>query len=56
VVYNDRRIEDGDRVDAPGWQTAAIWTRGDSPGHLCSDDEARELLRFGDHVLPQTTG
>jgi glyoxylase-like metal-dependent hydrolase (beta-lactamase superfamily II) len=51
----DRRIEDGDRVDVPGWHITAIWTPGHSPGHVCFYDEDRDLLLSGDHVLPQIT-
>jgi glyoxylase-like metal-dependent hydrolase (beta-lactamase superfamily II) len=51
----DRLIEDGDRLDLPGWDLRAIWTPGHSPGHLCFASESRKLLFSGDHVLAKIT-
>ena len=31
----DRTVDDGARVDVPGWDIAAVWTPGHTPGHLC---------------------
>lgn len=49
----DRLIEDGDRLDLPGWDLVAIWTPGHSPGHLCFAERSQRLLLSGDHVLPR---
>ncbi len=49
----DRLIEDGDRLDLPGWDLTAVWTPGHSPGHLCFVSE--KLLFSGDHVLAKIT-
>ncbi|GLX01780.1 MBL fold metallo-hydrolase [Microtetraspora sp. NBRC 16547] len=51
----DRLIEDGERLDLPGWHLKAIWTPGHSPGHLCFVEADRKLLFSGDHVLPRIT-
>ncbi|MEZ0074434.1 MBL fold metallo-hydrolase [Planotetraspora sp. GP83] len=51
----DRLIEDGDRLDLPGWDVRAIWTPGHSPGHLCFVEPERRLLFSGDHVLAKIT-
>ncbi|WP_449062075.1 MBL fold metallo-hydrolase [Planomonospora algeriensis] len=51
----DRLIEDGDRLDLPGWDLRAIWTPGHSPGHLCFAEPERRLLFSGDHVLAKIT-
>ncbi|WP_242454559.1 MBL fold metallo-hydrolase [Bailinhaonella thermotolerans] len=51
----DVLIEDGDRLDLPGWDLRAIWTPGHSPGHLCFAEPGRRLLLSGDHVLPRIT-
>ena len=51
----DVLLEDGDRVDLPGWDLQALWTPGHSPGHLCFLDRDRRLLLSGDHVLPHIT-
>jgi glyoxylase-like metal-dependent hydrolase (beta-lactamase superfamily II) len=48
-------IEDGDRLDLPGWDLRAIWTPGHSPGHLCFVSESRRVLMSGDHVLAKIT-
>ena len=49
----DRLIEDGERIDLPGWDLRAVWTPGHSPGHLCFAEPSRRLLLTGDHVLPR---
>ncbi|MEV1202343.1 MBL fold metallo-hydrolase [Microbispora rosea] len=51
----DRLIEDGDRLDLPGWNLRAMWTPGHSPGHLCFVEPERRLLFSGDHVLARIT-
>ncbi|MBT2231307.1 MBL fold metallo-hydrolase [Nonomuraea sp. NEAU-A123] len=51
----DRLVEDGDRLDLPGWDLRAIWTPGHSPGHLCFVSPSRKLLFSGDHVLAKIT-
>jgi glyoxylase-like metal-dependent hydrolase (beta-lactamase superfamily II) len=48
-------IEDGDRPDIPGWDLAAVWTPGHSPGHLCFWEARHRLLLTGDCVLPRIT-
>ncbi|SDH76060.1 Glyoxylase, beta-lactamase superfamily II [Sinosporangium album] len=55
VVKPDRLIEDGERLDLPGWNLRALWTPGHSPGHLCFVEPDRRLLFSGDHVLPRIT-
>ncbi len=49
----DRLIEDGARIDLPGWDLTAVWTPGHSPGHLCFVSD--KLLFSGDHVLAKIT-
>ncbi|MFI7443743.1 MBL fold metallo-hydrolase [Nonomuraea indica] len=51
----DRLVEDGDRLDLPGWDLRALWTPGHSPGHLCFVSPSRRLLFSGDHVLAKIT-
>ena len=51
----DILVEDGDRLEIPGWEVAAIWTPGHSPGHLCLWETANQLMLSGDHVLPRIT-
>ncbi len=55
TVRPDRFVEDGDRLDLPGWDLRAIWTPGHSPGHLCFVEPDRRLLLTGDCVLPRIT-
>jgi glyoxylase-like metal-dependent hydrolase (beta-lactamase superfamily II) len=49
----DHFIENGQRVDVPGWRIQAVWTPGHSPGHLCFVDVDHDLLFAGDHLLPK---
>ncbi|MEU0571476.1 MBL fold metallo-hydrolase [Nonomuraea sp. NPDC005983] len=51
----DRLVEDGERLDLPGWDLRAIWTPGHSPGHLCFVSPSRKVLFSGDHVLAKIT-
>jgi glyoxylase-like metal-dependent hydrolase (beta-lactamase superfamily II) len=55
TVKPDLLVEDGDKPDVPGWDLAAIWTPGHSPGHLCFWEAANALMLSGDHVLPRIT-
>jgi glyoxylase-like metal-dependent hydrolase (beta-lactamase superfamily II) len=55
VVMPDRLLEDGDKLDIPGWDVSAIWTPGHSPGHLCFWEGNHKLMLSGDHVLPRIT-
>ena len=51
----DRTVDDGARVDVPGWDISAVWTPGHTPGHLCFHLPEHRLLMSGDHVLPSIT-
>lgn len=51
----DVLIEDGAKIEFPGWDLQAIWTPGHSPGHICLYSDRQELLLSGDHVLPRIT-
>jgi glyoxylase-like metal-dependent hydrolase (beta-lactamase superfamily II) len=55
LVAPDRLVEDGERVDVPGWDLEAVWTPGHTPGHLCFHLPGERLLLSGDHVLPSIT-
>jgi glyoxylase-like metal-dependent hydrolase (beta-lactamase superfamily II) len=55
TVQPDVLLEDGDRPDIPGWDLAAVWTPGHSPGHLCLWEPRHRLMLSGDHVLPRIT-
>ncbi|WP_024793646.1 MBL fold metallo-hydrolase [Tomitella biformata] len=46
-------LEDGARLDLPGWDLRAIWTPGHTAGHLCFADDSRGVLLSGDHMLPR---
>jgi glyoxylase-like metal-dependent hydrolase (beta-lactamase superfamily II) len=54
-VRPDVLMEDGDKPEIPGWDLAAIWTPGHSPGHLCFWESSNALMLSGDHVLPRIT-
>jgi glyoxylase-like metal-dependent hydrolase (beta-lactamase superfamily II) len=54
-VKPDLLVEDGDKPEIPGWDLAAIWTPGHSPGHLCFWEDRNALMLSGDHVLPRIT-
>jgi glyoxylase-like metal-dependent hydrolase (beta-lactamase superfamily II) len=54
-VKPDLLVEDGDKPEVPGWDLAAIWTPGHSPGHLCFWEDRNALMLSGDHVLPRIT-
>ena len=55
AVLPDVLLEDGERPEVPGWELAAIWTPGHSPGHLCFHEARHDLMLSGDHVLPRIT-
>jgi glyoxylase-like metal-dependent hydrolase (beta-lactamase superfamily II) len=55
LAVPDRTIEDGARVDVPGWDIDAVWTPGHTPGHLCFHVPEHRMLLSGDHVLPSIT-
>ena len=55
AVEPDILIEDGDKLEVPGWDVQAIWTPGHSPGHLCFWEAGHRLMLSGDHVLPRIT-
>lgn len=55
AVEPDVLLEDGQSPDVPGWDLAAIWTPGHTPGHLCFWEPRNEVLLTGDHVLPRIT-
>lgn len=55
LAYPDRFLDDGDRMDVPGWVVDAVWTPGHSPGHTCFRVPDHHLLLAGDHVLPTIT-
>lgn len=52
----DVLVEDGDRLNIPGFDITALLTPGHTPGHLCLVDNTRALLYSGDHVLPTMHG
>jgi len=51
----DVLLEDHARPDVPGWNLAALWTPGHSPGHLCFWEPRHKVMLSGDHVLPRIT-
>ena len=55
LAVPDRTVDDGDRVDVPGWDIDAVWTPGHTPGHLCFHVPEHRMLLSGDHVLPTIT-
>jgi glyoxylase-like metal-dependent hydrolase (beta-lactamase superfamily II) len=55
LAMPDYLVDDGERVDVPGWDIHAVWTPGHTPGHLCFHVPEHRLLLSGDHVLPSIT-
>jgi glyoxylase-like metal-dependent hydrolase (beta-lactamase superfamily II) len=55
LAVPDRHVDDGARVDVPGWDVFAVWTPGHTPGHLCFHVPELRMLLSGDHVLPTIT-
>jgi len=54
AVRADAVLEDGERLDIPGFELTAIWTPGHTPGSLTLRDDRRSIILTGDHVLPVT--
>ena len=55
MALPDVLLEDGQKIDLPGWTSETIWTPGHSPGHVCLYSDRYRLLLSGDHVLPRIT-
>ena len=55
MTQPDVLLDDGQRLDLPGWDLETIWTPGHSPGHICLYSPSRKVLLSGDHVLPRIT-
>jgi glyoxylase-like metal-dependent hydrolase (beta-lactamase superfamily II) len=53
MVEPDQLLEDGQRLDLPGWELRTVWTPGHTPGHLCYHEERTGVLLSGDHLLPR---
>ena len=49
----DVLLEDGMRLDLPGWDLRVVHTPGHSPGHVCFHLADQRVLLSGDHVLPR---
>lgn len=45
-------VDDGTRLDIPGFDLIAMHTPGHTSGHLCLREDARQLMLTGDHLLP----
>jgi glyoxylase-like metal-dependent hydrolase (beta-lactamase superfamily II) len=52
-VHVDVPLDDGDRLDVPGWNLTVLATPGHTPGHLCVVDAESGTAFVGDHVLPR---
>ncbi|MCB1297764.1 MAG: MBL fold metallo-hydrolase [Microthrixaceae bacterium] len=52
AVKIDRLLEDGERIEWPGFSLEVMWTPGHTGGHFCLRDDVRGLIITGDHVLP----
>ena len=55
TTHPDVLLEDGDKLEVPGWNLVAIWTPGHTAGHLCFYERDLRLMLSGDHVLPRIT-
>ena len=51
----DVRLEDGARIEGPGWSFEAIHTPGHTSNHLCFALEEERVLFPGDHVMGWST-
>jgi glyoxylase-like metal-dependent hydrolase (beta-lactamase superfamily II) len=51
----DHVLRDGDVVEGPGWQLAAVHTPGHTSNHLCFALPAERTLFTGDHVMGWST-
>lgn len=54
-VKPDRRLGDGDRVEATEFRLAAIHTPGHASNHLCYLVEEERMLLTGDHIMDGST-
>ena len=52
-VQVDVQLEDGARLDVPGWDLTVLATPGHTPGHLCIVHSESGGAFVGDHVLPR---
>ena len=50
--HGDVLVDDGFRLDIPGWNLNVIHTPGHTAGHIVLYEPDRQLLFTGDHVLP----
>ena len=53
AVEPDILLDDGKKIDLPGWDLVTVHTPGHSPGHVCFLEREEHLLFSGDHVLPR---
>ncbi len=51
----DRILQDGDRIEGPGWALEAVHTPGHTATHLCFAWAERNILFPGDHVMGWST-
>jgi glyoxylase-like metal-dependent hydrolase (beta-lactamase superfamily II) len=51
----DRVLEDGERLEGPGWTLTALATPGHTSNHLCFALEESGALFTGDHVMGWST-
>lgn len=51
----DRVLQDGERIEGPGWTLAAVATPGHTSNHLCLALEETGALFTGDHVMGWST-
>lgn len=51
----DRVLEDGDRVEGPGWTLEAVHTPGHTSNHLCFALLEEQALFSGDHIMGWST-
>ena len=51
----DRRLSDGDGLEAGDFSLEAVWTPGHASNHLCLELRGTGLLFSGDHVMSGST-
>jgi glyoxylase-like metal-dependent hydrolase (beta-lactamase superfamily II) len=51
----DKEIDDGDRIEGPGWTLEAVHTPGHMSNHHCFTLKDQNLLFSGDHVMGWNT-
>lgn len=51
----DRVLEDGERIEGPGWTLEAVHTPGHTSNHLCFALEEEKALFSGDHIMGWST-